>query len=76
MTIQKLQNRIKELENENQNSVEKEVDEREKELHLLFTEKEREMRETQEMVAQKLGRAEQRAATTQQVYLNLYIRTI
>ena len=67
LTIQKLQYRIKELDAENADSVEQVCDEREKELHLLFTEKEREMRETQEMVATKLGQAEQRAATTQQV---------
>ena len=68
LTIQKLQYRIKELDAENADSVEQVWDEREKELHLLFTEKEREMRETQEMVATKLGQAEQRAATTQQVH--------
>ena len=69
VTIQKLQNRIAELTAENQDSVDMVVDEREKELQLMFTEKEREMRETQEMVATKLGQAEQRAATTQQVHL-------
>ena len=67
VTIQKLQNRIRDLESENQNTVDNVVDEREKELHILFTEKEREMRETQELVANKLGQVEQRAATTQQV---------
>ena len=36
---------------------------------MLFTEKEREMRETQEMVAHKLAQTEQRAATTQQVII-------
>ena len=69
VTIQKLQNRIAELTAENQDSVDMVVDEREKEPQLMFTEKEREMRETQEMVATKLGQAEQRAATTQQVHL-------
>ena len=69
VTIQKLQNRIAELTAENQDSVDMVVDEREKELQLMSTEKEREMRETQEMVATKLGQAEQRAATTQQVHL-------
>ena len=39
---------------------------------MLFTEKEREMRETQEMVAHKLAQTEQRAATTQQVIIEKY----
>lgn len=71
VTIQKLQNQISDLTTENQDNVEQVVDEREKELQMLFTEKEREMRETQEMVAHKLGQAEQRAATTQQVNSNV-----
>lgn len=66
VTIQKLQNQISDLTAANQDNVEQVVDEREKELQMLFTEKEREMRETQEMVAHKLAQTEQRAATTQQ----------
>lgn len=58
--------------NPTQDNVEQVVDEREKELQMLFTEKEREMRETQEMVAHKLAQTEQRAATTQQVIIEKY----
>jgi len=39
--------------------------EREKELHRQFAEKERQMQETQMIVARKLGEAEHRAATLQ-----------
>ena len=42
------------------------IDEKEKELQSLFSEKERELLETQQMVAGKLGQTEQRAALTQQ----------
>jgi len=58
--------RIKELESDNDNNVSQCIDEKEKELQSMFSEKERELLETQQMVAGKLGQTEQRAALTQQ----------
>ena len=47
------------------------IDEKEKELQSMFSEKERELLETQQMVAGKLGQTEQRAALTQQKFESL-----
>jgi len=66
ITIQKLNQKIKELESENDNNVSQCIDEKERELQSMFSEKERELLETQQMVAGKLGQTEQRAALTQQ----------
>lgn len=66
LTIQRLNNKIKELEKENDNNVTLCIDEKEKELQSMFSEKERELVETQQLVAGKLGATEQRAANTQQ----------
>ncbi|XP_022344162.1 homeobox protein cut-like 1 isoform X3 [Crassostrea virginica] len=71
VTIKQLRDRLKECEDKIEATAEARSKEKEKDLQRVFTEKERQLQETQLSVAKKLGEAEQRVASLQSALENV-----
>ncbi|XP_056017479.1 homeobox protein cut-like 1 isoform X4 [Ostrea edulis] len=71
VTIKQLRDRLKECEDKIEATAEARSKEKERELQRVFTEKERQLQETQLSVAKKLGEAEQRVTSLQTALENV-----